>query len=67
MFVVNIGAVSTCRFAERLFLFLFSLFFAFDRIPVQRMSSRPHTLRAGGRKGNSCRAAVLPQVVARAV
>lgn len=26
MFVVNVGAASTCRFAERLFLFLFSLF-----------------------------------------
>lgn len=39
----------------------------FDRIPVQRMSPRPHTLRPRGHKGNSYRASVFPQVAARAL
>lgn len=46
---------------------LVSLFFVFDRIPVQRMSPRPHTLRPCGHKGNSSRASVFPQVAARAL
>ncbi len=70
--VLILSAYSTCRFAERLFLFLFSLFIffflcVFDRIPVQRMSPSPHTLRPCGHKGNSYRATVFPQVAARAV
>lgn len=49
---------------------LVSFFFfwcVFDRIPVQRMSPGPHTLRPRGHKGNSYRASVFPQVAARAL